>query len=131
VTAAMIEAIAPSPTLRTAPSPKRMRVSPTTVNLYPTRSHPAPAPGGELARLVDVLHTDRCCRFRGQQRRHELGGIIGLEPRGLIRKDRIRDGVRLVEAVAAERLDLRGDLLDGALIVARAIARFTKLLSSS
>ncbi len=30
---AMIESMAPSPTLRIAPSPKRMRLSPTTVNL--------------------------------------------------------------------------------------------------
>ena len=33
--AAMIDSIAPAPTLRTAPSPKRMRRSPTTVNLKP------------------------------------------------------------------------------------------------
>src|SRR2546426_5856401 len=35
-----------------------------------------------------------------------------LEPRGLIRQHRVRHGVRLVESVAAEGLDLGRDVLD-------------------
>ena len=72
----------------------------------------------ELARLVDVLHDAvGVADFRRQQRRHVLGGIVHLEPRGLVRQDRVRDGVRLVEPVASERLDLRRDLFDGLLVV--------------
>ena len=72
----------------------------------------------ELARLVDVLHDAvGVADFRREQRRHVLGGIVDLEPRRLVRQDRIRYGVRLVEPVAAERLDLCGDFFDGLLIV--------------
>ena len=67
----------------------------------------------ELARLVDVLYDQiGVADFRRQQRRHVLRGIVRLEPRRLVGKDRVGDGVGLVEAVAAERLDLRGDLFD-------------------
>ena len=74
---------------------------------------------GELTRFVDVLHDAiGVADFRRQQRRHEFGRIVDLEPGRLVREDRVGDGVRLVEAVAAERLDLRGDLLDRLLVVA-------------
>ena len=105
------------PTLRIAPSPKRIRFV---------------ADDGELvARLVHVgrQHLDapisRASLMyfttlsvspmqRRQQRRHEVGGVVRLEPRRVVRDDRVRDRVRLVEAVAAERLDLARDLLDDA-----------------
>src|SRR6267142_861337 len=48
----------------------------------------------ELASLVDVLHDAiGVADFRRQQRRHELGRIIRLEPRRLVRQDRVGDGV--------------------------------------
>src|SRR5438105_2313233 len=67
----------------------------------------------ELTRLVDELHDAvRVADRRRQQRRHEVGGMVRLKPRRLIRQNRVSDRVRLVEAVAAEGLDLPGELLD-------------------
>src|SRR4029079_3385423 len=72
----------------------------------------------DFARLVDELDdavgiADR----RRQERRHELVRIVRLEPRGVIRNDGIRDGMRLIETVAPERLDLTGQLFDDARVV--------------
>ena len=39
-----------------------------------------------------------------QHRGHELGRIVRLQPRGLVRDQRVRGRVRLVEAVAGELL---------------------------
>ena len=73
----------------------------------------------ELASLVDELHDAvRVADGRRQQRRHELGRMVRFEPRRLIRENRVGDGVRLVEAVSAERFDLAGKLLDDVAVVA-------------
>ena len=72
----------------------------------------------EVARFVDVLDDAvGVADLRRQQRRHEVGGEVRLEPRGVVRDDRVRDRVRLVESIPAERLELAGDLLDDAAIV--------------
>src|SRR5207237_5786487 len=73
----------------------------------------------ELTRFVDVLDdvvgvTD----LRGEQRGHEVGGVVRLQPGGVVRDDRVGDRVRLDEAVAAEGFDLAGDLFDDAAVVA-------------
>ena len=106
----MIDSIAPAPTLRTAPSPKRIRRSPTTVNLKPdsftsggSTSSPSSRASLMYCTTLSVLPISE-----REQRRHELGRVVRLEPRGLVGQDRVRHRVRLVEAVAAEGLDLRG-----------------------
>src|SRR5256886_13019697 len=110
-----MDSIAPSPTFLIAPRPKRMRWSPTTVNLKPDSF----TSGGEdlepqLARLVDVAHHGvGVADLRRQQRGHELGCVVRLEPGRLVGEHRVRYRVRFVEPVAAERLDLRGDVVDG------------------
>ncbi len=48
--------------------------------------------------------------FRGEQCRHELDGIVGLEPRRVIREQSVGGGVRLVEAVSGELLHEVEDL---------------------
>ncbi len=48
----------------------------------------------------------------GQHARHELGGVIPLEPRRLIRLDTVGRAVRLVERIAAEPGDQLPDLGD-------------------
>ena len=40
----------------------------------------------------------------GEERGHELDGIVGLEPRGVIGEQRVGGGVGLVEAVSGELL---------------------------
>jgi len=73
----------------------------------------------ELARLVDELHHRvGVADGRRQDGRHEIGGEVRLEPRRVEGDDRVRDRVRLVEAVAAEGLDLPRELLDDAPVVA-------------
>ena len=72
-----------------------------------------------LAALGDVLDYVLGLRgFAGQQRGHELDGIVRLEPGGVIGEQRVGGGVRLVEAVAGELLhqveDLSGDVLGDA-----------------
>ena len=56
--------------------------------------------------LVGAVHVG------GQHRRHECGWMVRLEPRGLVRQQRVRGGVRLVEAVSGELFhqveDVRG-----------------------
>ena len=85
----------------------------------------------QLARLVDVLHhLVGVADFRRQQRRHELGRVVRLEPRRLVATDRVRHRVRLVEAVAAEGLDLRRQLVHDLLGWPSAMARSTNLPSS-
>ncbi len=58
-----------------------------------------------LAAFGDVLHDVLGLRgFAGEQRGHELDRVVGLEPRRVIREQRVGGGVRLVEAVAGELL---------------------------
>ena len=74
----------------------------------------------QLARLVDVTHhVVGIADLRRQQRGHELRGVVRLEPRRLVGEHGVRDRVRLVEPVAAEGLDLRGDVLDRAAVVSQ------------
>ena len=47
----------------------------------------------------------------GQRRRHEVHRVVGLHPRGLVGEEGVDDGVRLVEPVAAERVDQLPELL--------------------
>ena len=72
----------------------------------------------EVARFVDVFHhrigvADTC----RQQRGHELGRVVHLEVRGVVREHRVRHRVRLVEAIAAEGLDLAANLGDDVLVM--------------
>ena len=85
--------------------------------------------GGVVAQdleLVGVVQLD------GHVRREELGGVMDLDPAGVIGQQRIGGGVRLVEAVAGELLhqveDLVGlvlvdALLRGALAEQQAVLR--------
>ena len=102
---------APSPTLFTAPRPKRTP-SGSTMN-------------GQLAR-VDVGRQDRdaelaalaevhrqlvgVLRLDREQRRHEVPRVVRLEIRRLVREQRVGRRVRLVEAVAGEELHQVEDL---------------------
>ena len=52
----------------------------------------------QVAHLVGVVHDER------EVRGHERGRMVRLEVRGLVRDERVRGGVRLVEAVARELL---------------------------
>ena len=62
----------------------------------------------DLPRFIDVLDDAvGVADLRRQQRGHEIGRMVDLEPRRVERDDRVGDGVRLVESIAAERLDLR------------------------
>ena len=55
------------------------------------------------ARFVDVLHDFfGVARFRGEQRGHELDGIMRFQIRGLVGQQRVGAGVRFVEAVPGE-----------------------------
>ena len=56
-------------------------------------------------------------RFTGEQCGHELDGIVGLEPRGVIREQSVGGGVRLVEAVSGELLHEVEDLSGGLFLV--------------
>ena len=72
-----------------------------------------------LRRLVDELHHEvGAVHFRGHQRGHEVPRVVNLQPRGLVRDERVGDRVRLVEAVARERLDVVEDLVRLLLVVA-------------
>ena len=68
----------------------------------------------QLPALAHVLdHVVRLVDNRREQRRHELGRVVALQPRGLVRQQRVGGGVGLVEAVAAEGLDLVGQRRGG------------------
>src|ERR1051326_2939718 len=72
-----------------------------------------------LRRLVDELHHRvGAVHLRGHQRGHEVPWVVHLQPRRLVRDERVRHGVRLVEAVARERLDVVEDLVGLLLVVA-------------
>jgi hypothetical protein len=79
--------------------------------------------GGEdldphLARLGHVLHHRvGVADAARQERGHEVGRVVRLEVRRVVRHHRVGDRVRLVEAVAPERLDLAGDVLDDRALV--------------
>ena len=62
--------------------------------------------------LFDVLHDlVGVPHFGGQQRGHELDGIVRLEVRGLVRDEPVGRGVRFVESVARELLHQLPDAL--------------------
>ena len=66
-----------------------------------------------FATFVDVLHDFvGAARLRGQQRGHELHGVVRLEISGLECEKRIRSGVRLVEAVSGKLLHQVEDFYD-------------------
>ena len=55
--------------------------------------------------LLDVLHDPvGVAHFRGEQRRHELHGVVRLEVRRLVGDERVRRAVRFVEPVPRELL---------------------------
>ena len=65
----------------------------------------------DFAALADVLHDIvGLVEHRRQQRGHEIGRIVALQPCGLVGEQRIGGRVRFVETVAAEGLDLLGQL---------------------
>ena len=65
-----------------------------------------------------VLRARRVGAGGHQHRRHELDGVMGLEPRRAVRDHRVRERVRLVERVAREGLDEVEELFGEALLVA-------------
>ena len=64
----------------------------------------------EADHLLGLVHV------RGQRGGHELGRVVLLQPRGLVGDQRVRGGVRLVEAVAGELLHQVEDLVGLALV---------------
>ena len=76
--------------------------------------------------LHDVL---RAVHFARHQRRHEVPRVVHLEPRRLIRDQRVGDGVRLVEAVARERLDVVEDLVRFPALVALLLGAFDERIA--
>ena len=95
--------IAPSPTFFTAVRPKRTP-SGSTVNGSWLRLTSGGQDGhAEVATLAEVLRQlVGVLGLDGQQRRHEVARVVGLEVAGLVREQRVRGRVRLVEAVAGE-----------------------------
>src|SRR5690606_24845213 len=76
-------------------------------------------PQPDAAGLVDVLlELVRVRRLDGHVRRDELDRVVRLEPGRLVRDERVRGGVRLVEAVAGEVLDRLEQIARPALLVA-------------
>ncbi len=108
------EATTLAPTLRTAPSPKRMSL-PTEAKFCTdsltsggsTVMPNLPAVGQVDGRLVLVV------AHRGEQPGHVLGRIVGLEVGGPVGHQPVAGGVRLVERVVGERQHGVPQRLDG------------------
>ena len=120
--AAMIDSIAPWPTFLTASRPNRI-ASPSTVNSRwlvwtsggrTSIAHPAAL--GDGRRDLLLVRPER-----GQDRGHVLDRVVRLQVRGLVGDQAVAGGVRLVEAVALERLEGLEDRVDD--VAARRRAR--------